>query len=75
MAQVSIAKAAMMVVFVVVAISSINLGAVTAQDSELLAPSPAPSMDTGSAGLSLPVSGALLCSSLIFSVIAVILKQ
>nr|DAD42329.1 TPA_asm: hypothetical protein HUJ06_000559 [Nelumbo nucifera] len=66
MAKARISRAVSFLVVLVVAIFSI--AAVAAQDS-ILAPSPA--MATG-AGNALPVSGAIICSSLLFSLFAVL---
>nr|DAD29809.1 TPA_asm: hypothetical protein HUJ06_031277 [Nelumbo nucifera] len=66
MAQVSISRAAAFVVVLVVAVFS--AAAVTAQDGDL---APSPAMATG-AGLALPVSGAIICSSLLLSLAALL---
>ncbi|KAF5203020.1 hypothetical protein FRX31_007396 [Thalictrum thalictroides] len=44
---------------------------VSVQEDSVMAPSPAPSMVTGSA-FSLPISGAVLCSSIALSVLALL---
>ena len=66
MAQVSISKALMLVLVIVVSLAATT---VSAQDSQL-APAPAP-MDAGAA-FSLPISGALLMSSILFSLLALL---
>ncbi|GMY14176.1 Proteoglycan 4 C-terminal part like [Fagus crenata] len=67
MAQVSISKALMLVLVIVV--SSVA-AMVSAQDTQL-APAPAPTMDVGAA-FSLPVSVALLGSSVLFTLLALL---
>jgi len=69
MAKVSISKAFMLVLVIVV--SSVA-AMVSAQDSHL-APAPSPNMDAGAA-FSLPISGALLASSItiLFSLLALL---
>ena len=66
MAQVSISKALMLVLVIVVSLAATT---VSAQDTQL-APAPAP-MDAGAA-FSLPISGALLRSSILFSLLALL---
>ncbi len=67
MAQVSISKALMLVLVIVV--SSVA-AMVSAQDTQL-APAPAPTMDVGAA-FSLPVSVAVLGSSVLFTLLALL---
>lgn len=57
--------------FVFCALLVLTAAAVTAQHSEL-APAPAPSMDSRAA-VAVMLSGGLVCSSLLFSVIALLL--
>ena len=66
MAQVSIAKA--FVLLFVVAIFSVATTVVSAQDNS---PAPALSPDAGSA-FSLPLSGSVIVSSLVFSLLALL---
>ncbi|KAL5764929.1 hypothetical protein ACOSP7_017236 [Xanthoceras sorbifolium] len=67
MAQVSICRAALALVLFAVALLSVTT-AVTAQDSEL---APSPSMDAGAA-FPVTFSGGFVCSSLLFSIIALL---
>ena len=67
MAQVSISKALMLVLVIVVSSAA---AMVSAQDSEL-APAPAPTMVSG-ADAFVPVSGVILGSSLLLSVLALL---
>ncbi|XXG46191.1 hypothetical protein AAC387_Pa02g1104 [Persea americana] len=55
----------------IVLIAAVLFSVASAQDS---AAAPSPGMDAGS-GFSLPVSGALLCSSLLFSILAIVRKE
>ncbi|PIA36465.1 hypothetical protein AQUCO_03400389v1 [Aquilegia coerulea] len=61
MAQFNISRSTVTFFFMVVIFSTV---AVSAQEDGMMAPSPAPSMVTGSA-FSLPISGAVLCSSIV----------
>ncbi|KAI8545806.1 hypothetical protein RHMOL_Rhmol07G0066900 [Rhododendron molle] len=70
MAQLSSLFKALTVLFVIVAVFSASTA--VAQQFET-APAPAPSKDTGS-GYSLPISGVILCSSFVLSLLAFVKK-
>ncbi|KAI8545808.1 hypothetical protein RHMOL_Rhmol07G0067100 [Rhododendron molle] len=72
MAQLSSLFKALTVLIFVVAVFSASGTAVLAQQLET-APAPAPSKDTGS-GYSLPISGVILCSSFVLSLLAFVKK-
>nr|DAD29812.1 TPA_asm: hypothetical protein HUJ06_031280 [Nelumbo nucifera] len=69
MAQVSLSKTTVLVF--IVAILSAAAATVSAQGDSEMAPSPAPSIVSGSP-FALPVSGAILCSSLLLSLLALL---
>ncbi|KAH6819397.1 hypothetical protein C2S51_003000 [Perilla frutescens var. frutescens] len=65
MAQISIVKAAVMVAYAIVALTAF------ASTASAQAQAPAPAPDTGAA-FSLPVSGAAVAASLLFSAVALL---